>query len=263
MKALPLVSILIICYNQEKFIVDAVQSALGQNYENLEVVVADDASTDATQDLVLDLKKIYGDKLVVHFNKKNVGITHNSNIALEKCSGDLIAFMGGDDVILPEKILRQVEWFKQDDLRVLCGHDVEWIDADSVSLGVHTSKFIPMCYGEGASAFIRNGPIFSATSVMVRRDRIPAYGFHPWLSVVSDWKMWLDVIGVTGLYGYIPGVWAQYRRHSKNVTGKLSLIIIRDIFLTAGLALWDFRGRYLQDWVVYFISRLVKKCIRR
>ena len=65
MKAPPLVSILIVCYNQEDYIVDAVLSALGQDYENLQVVVADDASTDATQDLLLKAMPILALKLTI------------------------------------------------------------------------------------------------------------------------------------------------------------------------------------------------------
>jgi len=260
----PFVSVLIISYNQEQFIREALVSALEQDYENLEVVVADDASTDATQDIIRELAQRYPQRLKPIFNPQNAGITANSNIGLRQCSGELIAFMGGDDVLLPGKIARQVAWFAQEDeRRVLCGHNVDWIDAEGASLGIHTSDLVPLRAGLGASGFIKNGTPYTAASVMVRRSRIPAYGFHPSLPVVSDWKLWIDVIGTDGTYGYIPGIWARYRRHDGNVTAKLNWKVTRDVLLTAVLSLWHLHGRYIKDWAHYFLVRPLAKRMRR
>lgn len=255
----PLVSVLVICYNQERYIKEALTSALEQDYDNLEVVVADDASTDNTQQIIRELGKDHPEKLKMYFNPKNLGITANSNVGLKHCRGEFVAFMGGDDVLLPGKISRQVEWFSQDDSRVLCGHDVEWIDQNGALLGIRTSELVPISSGRGASGFIKHGTPFAATSVMVRRSRIPEYGFHPALPVVSDWKLWIDVIATHGSYGYIPGIWAQYRRHRDNVTAKLSWKITRDVLLTAVLSLWHFHGRYLINWAQYFFVRPIAK----
>jgi len=259
----PFVSILIISYNQEKFIREALVSALEQDYENLEVVVADDASTDATQDIIRELAQRFPQRLKPVFNPHNAGITANSNIGLRQCSGELIAFMGGDDVLLPGKIARQVAWFAQDVRRVLCGHDVDWIDAEGALLGIRTSDLVPLHDGRGAAKFIRHGTPYTAASVMVRRSRIPAYGFHSSLPVVSDWKLWIDVIGTDGTYGYIPGIWAQYRRHRDNVTAKLNWKVTRDVLLTAVLSLWHLHGRYIKDWAHYFLVRPLAKRMRR
>lgn len=259
----PKVSILVISYNQERFIREALESALEQDYENLEVVVADDASRDATQAIIRELAQRYPQRLKPVFNPHNVGITANSNIGLRQCSGEFVAFMGGDDVLLPGKIARQVAWFAQDGRRVLCGHDVEWIDENGAQLGVLTSDLVPLHAGQGAARFIRHGTPYTAASVMVRRSRISDYGFHPALPVVSDWKLWIDVIGTDGIYGHIPGVWAQYRRHSANVTARLNWKITRDVLMTAWLSLWHLRGRYLKDWLHYFLLRPLRKNIYR
>lgn len=259
LKNSPLVSILIISFNQEKFIRQALESALGQDYKNLEVVISDDASTDGTQDIIQEVRQLFPHRLRVTINPTNQGITANSNLGLKQCKGELVAFMGGDDVLLPGKIVNQVEWFMQNDKRVLCGHDVEWIDTTGKSLNLKTSELIPMQQGRGAGGFIKNGTPFSAVSVMVRRDRIPEYGFHPALPTVSDWKLWIDVVGTQGVYGYIPGVWAYYRRHSDNVTARLSWQVVRDILLTAVLSVWHLRGKYLQYWLYYFLVRPLLK----
>lgn len=259
----PKVSILVISYNQESFIREALESALAQDYVNLEVVVADDASRDGTQAIIRELAQRYPQRLKPIYNPHNVGITANSNIGLRACSGDLIAFMGGDDVLLPGKIALQVAWFDEDGRRVLCGHDVMWIDENGAPLGLRTSDLVPISAGRGAAKFIRHGTPYTAASVMVRRSRIPPYGFHPSLPVVSDWKLWLDVIGTDGVYGYVPGVWAQYRRHDANVTAQRNWKITRDVLMTAWLSLCDLRGRYLKDWLHYFLLRPLRKRLYR
>jgi len=263
MTKFPRVSVLVISYNQESYIREALESALEQDYANLEVIVADDASRDGTQGIIRELAQQYPQRLMPVFNPSNVGITSNSNIGLAHCSGELIAFMGGDDVLLPGKIARQVEWFKVDPNRVLCGHNVDWIDAEGKSLGIRSSDMVPLQTGCGASGFIRHGTPFAATSVMVRRSRIPARGFHPSLPVVSDWKLWIDVIGTDGCYGHIPGVHARYRRHRDNVTARPNRRITRDVLMTAWLSLVDMRGRYLKDWLHYFLLRPLRKGLYR
>ncbi|RMH41572.1 MAG: glycosyltransferase [Gammaproteobacteria bacterium] len=259
----PLVSVLVITHNQEKYIREALESALEQDYPNLEVVVADDASNDNTPAIIHELAYRYPQRLKPVFNQANLGITANSNIGLRACSGEFIAFMGGDDVLLPGKITRQVSWFAQDDRRVLCGHDVEWINSSGEPIGIRSSDLVPLTGGLGASGLIRDGNPFAATSVMVRRSRIPAYGFHPALPVVSDWKLWIDVIGMDGVYGYISGVYAQYRRHESNVTGRWNWLVARDIFMTAWLSLRDLQGRYFLDWLHFFLTRPMRKRLPR
>ena len=259
----PLVSVMIISYNQEHFIREAVESALLQAYDNLEVVVSDDASKDATPAILKELAQRYPQRLRLILNPVNHGITANSNIGLQHCSGEFIAFMGGDDLLLPGKIEAQMAWFAEDERRVLCGHDVEWVDARGGLLNMRTSDRIPLRAGFGASGFIRYGSLYAATSVMVRRSRIPAYGFHPALPVVSDWKLWLDVIEKDGAYGFVPGIHAHYRRHDNNITLRPNWPVTRDVFMTAWLSLWHFHGCYMMNWAYYFIFGLVRRRLQR
>lgn len=255
----PFVSILIVSYNQERYIEEAIASAASQDYGDLEVVVADDASTDATPECIRAMAARYPPGRVVPiFNPRNLGITGNSNVGLRQCRGELVAFMGGDDVLLPGKIIRQVEWFSKDGRRVLCGHDADWIDENGTPTGVRSSNRRRLAAGRGLSGMIRRGNLFPATSVMVRRERIPQYGFDMALPVVSDWKLWLDVIGPDGEYGYIAGVWALYRRHAGNISKGISWAFVRDVSLTALKTSWQSRGKVSLDWLEYCYC-----CLRR
>ena len=128
--AAPLVSIVILTYNEERWVEEAVRSAVGQDYPRLEVLVADDASTDGTAAIVSRIADEFPDRVAPMLGEENVGVTRNCNRALRACNGRYVAFCGGDDALLPGKIRAQVEWLKGDEERVLCTHDVEIVDED-------------------------------------------------------------------------------------------------------------------------------------
>lgn len=212
--ASPLVSIWVIAYNQEGYIAEALQSALDQDYPNLQIVVSDDASTDRTPAIIADMAKRHPDHIVPILNVVNRGITANSNIALRRCEGVYIAFMGGDDVLLPGKISAQVGWLEASPNRVLCGHQVEVFYEDG-SMSHPLTRHLPE--GQGPEHVLRDGS-FGATSVMVRADRLPTNGFDERLPSVSDYMLYIDILASGGEFGFVPGTLARYRKHNANVT---------------------------------------------
>lgn len=212
----PKVSVLIVSYNQENFIEESVRSAADQDYENLEVVVSDDASSDRTQDLIAELRAEYPPgRIVALLNNDNVGVTPNCNRALRACSGEFVAFSAGDDVFLPGKIQAQIDWFAADPERVLCGHQAE-VFYDDGSRPPHPLPN-PLRTGSGADSFIRHGG-FGAVTVMVRAGALPPQGFEEALPLVSDYMLWVEVLAHGGEYGFVPGTFARYRRHGSNMS---------------------------------------------
>ena len=107
----PLVSVLIGTYNRAQLLPRAVNSVLRQNYDNLEIIVVDDASTDSTSQVV----KAFGDSRVKYIrHKQNKGIAAVSNTAFEHCKGEFIALLGDDDEWTEEnKLHKQVQVFTE------------------------------------------------------------------------------------------------------------------------------------------------------
>ncbi|MDC3391620.1 glycosyltransferase [Candidatus Thioglobus sp.] len=210
----PKVSIHIVSYNQKDYIAEAIESAVSQDYLNLEVVISDDASTDGTAEIVLKYQKLYPQRIFAIFNKQNMGISKNANHALKSCTGKYIAFQGGDDVLLPGKISAQVSWFEQDENRVLCGHQVEVFYQDGLQKShLRTKKLAAGC---GAKEIILNGT-YGATSIMLRASELPIGGFNETI-IVSDLMLWIETVARGGEFGFVDGTLAKYRRHSSNVT---------------------------------------------
>jgi glycosyltransferase involved in cell wall biosynthesis len=210
----PKVSLSIITFNQIEFVRNTFDAALAQNYESYEIVVADDKSTDGTADVILDYANRFPDVIKPVLGNVNLGVTGNSNRALKACKGELIAFQGGDDILMPGKIRAQVEWFCKNPRAVLCGHDVE-----KLNIVTGESKIITVpSRGIGPRNFIEQGCLFPATSVMVRKSALPVWGFREELPVVSDTMLWIETLMSNGSYGAIKGVFAQYLKHGGNIT---------------------------------------------
>jgi len=105
----PLVSILMPCYNAEKFLRYSLESILNQDYNNLEIICIDDGSTDGTYDLLKDYSSA-DTRIVIIKNEKNVGLISSLNHALTFVNGEFFARMDADDYCLPERITKQVHY---------------------------------------------------------------------------------------------------------------------------------------------------------
>ena len=104
-----MVSVIIPTYNRENFIKKALDSVIAQTYLNFEVIVMDDGSTDNTREVVDG----YNNKKISYFYQENRGIAGARNAAINKSSGDYIAFLDSDDYWLPEKLERQMALFHE------------------------------------------------------------------------------------------------------------------------------------------------------
>lgn len=106
----PLVSIIIPVYNGANFMREAIDSALAQTYENIEVIVINDGSTDGGE--TDRIAKSYGDK-IRYFSKPNGGVATALNLGIEKMNGEYFSWLSHDDVYLPDKVNNQVQMLEK------------------------------------------------------------------------------------------------------------------------------------------------------
>lgn len=236
------VSIVIVAYRQEAFIEEAVRSALAQDHPDVEVIVADDASPDATVERLVPLVREHSDRLRVVRGEENAGITANHNRGLRAARGEFVALQGGDDVLLPGKVSAQVAWFREQPRRVLCGHPVEIFESATGAVLSERGWPYPVMGGVGAEAIVRHGVPFGGTAAMLRRDALPAHGLDERLPVAADWWLYIETVGLAGEWGSVPASLARYRRHGAGVTqvgavrSLLQQLAAEDCFLTLALA---------------------------
>ncbi len=221
----PKVSVFFITYNHEKFVRASLDSLLSQSFQDFEVVIGDDASTDGTKEILMEYQRRYPDKIDLVLNKTNVGVTANSNLILARCRGEYVCFLAGDDIYYPEKLRLQVQAMDRVADSILSYHDIEVFDSDSGS----TLRFFnrgPNSYrGEVggtqliAKRLVQKGVFMGAVSIMVRRDALPPWLFDDRVRVASDWLMWIDICARNhGKVLFLDEVLARYRKHQGGVS---------------------------------------------
>lgn len=105
MKTNPLVSVVINCFNGERFLKEAIDSVYAQTYTNWEIIFWDNCSTDHTAEIA----KSYGEKVRYFRAEKTTPLGEARNLAMQQAQGEFIALLDSDDVWLPEKLSKQVE----------------------------------------------------------------------------------------------------------------------------------------------------------
>lgn len=220
-KEQPLVSVAIVTYNQKEFLTECIESVLSQDYTNIELVIADDGSTDGTDTMLRYYENKYPGKFIVKLAEKNQGITKNCNLAHFECSGKYIAWTGGDDIMLPGKIRKQVEFMERNPECNICYHNVEIFESETNRvLGYFNTS--SNAYEGGIATAIKFGTFNCASSNMVRKKNTPANGFDERIPIASDWLYWVECLNNRGTINYINEILGKYRRHSKSVTSSSS-----------------------------------------
>ena len=106
----PLVSIIMNCYNGEKYLKESIKSIINQTYKNWELIFWDNVSSDNSKDLISK----YLDKRIKYFYSKNFYKLYKSrNLAIENASGKFISFLDTDDIWEKDKIEKQINFFNQ------------------------------------------------------------------------------------------------------------------------------------------------------
>ena len=218
---LPLVSVAIITYNQKSFLEECIESVLTQDYANLEIVVADDGSTDGTNEMLLQYQVKYPDKFIIKLAEQNQGITKNCNLAHFACSGKYIAWMGGDDIMLPGKISKQTAFMELNTECKISYHNVEVFNSETGKLLSYFNNRTNSYEGD-ISRIIKFGAFFCASATMVRRENTPVNGYDERIPVASDWLYWVECLADGGKINYLNDVLGKYRKHNYNISGKQS-----------------------------------------
>ncbi len=127
-----LVSVIMPSYNTADYIADSIKSVISQTYQNWELIIVDDCSTDNTDDIV----SYFSDNRIKYMkNKKNMGAAATRNRALREAKGEWIAFLDSDDLWLPNKLEKQINFMKSNGY-VFSYHNYEKIDENNENLNV-------------------------------------------------------------------------------------------------------------------------------
>ena len=142
----PLVSVVVPAYNAERTITRAIQSALHQDYQLVEVIVADDCSTDATREVV---RQLQDPRIAFLPSSVNCGAASTRNRGIRHATGTYVAFLDADDEWLPGKLSRQVHLMEQHPNACVATCDCLFFDGSGLPKETFFQQRIP-CDGENA-----------------------------------------------------------------------------------------------------------------
>ena len=135
-KGFPLVSFCLCVFNQEDFIREAVEGALNQDYPNLEIIISDDCSTDRTWEIITEIIANHTEKnIILNRNRKNLGLsTHINKIYYQLTSGDYVALAAGDDISLPDRVSKTMDFLMKNNEVCAVSSNLRLIDSNSIEI---------------------------------------------------------------------------------------------------------------------------------
>src|SRR5918995_5503317 len=221
------VSVIVPIYNQAPFIRETVESVLGQDYANVELVLSDDGSTDGTQDILREYTARDPERVKVVASERNTGIAGAFNRALDAHTGEYIAWLGGDDVMLPGKLSRQVAILESRPGAIGCCHDAEVFDSAS---GRVYGRFTEVYNGRrgvrdgGVELLLDPAYLMLPSTMMVRSSAVGDLRFDPRIRITNDWLFDIELFQRGSIVG-LDDVLARYRRHQSNATSQVSDVL--------------------------------------
>jgi glycosyltransferase involved in cell wall biosynthesis len=205
-------------HNEERFLAEAVESVLSQSFGDFELLISDDGSSDATPALAHSFAEADPRVRVVR-GEHNQGKPFALNRALELRRGELIAWLDGDDVMLADKLERQVAALDADAQAAGCSHDAEMFDSDSGEVIGRFSRVVngtPLRSG-GIEMWFDPTYKMLPSATMIRASLCPPGGFDERLTFTNDWLFDIEVFR-RGRCVALDDVLVRYRRHSENFT---------------------------------------------
>jgi len=258
----PLVSIVIVSYNQVDFIDLALESCVRQadDYPALEIVVADDGSSDGTREAVARWVHNHPTMVRLVGETVNRGIAANFNAGLEAASGTYLAWLGGDDIMLPGKIAKQVALLERDPTASGCYHDAEVFSwPENETLGTFSRLYGGRAFSvdrvDGRRMLDPRVQMLPST-LLLRRDRMPAafdgrFRFH------NDYIFDFEMIATSGPYVRMDGVYARYRKHSRSIgrDEKVRATVLEENLMALGLLTARFPGyaKHIRRRAAYYL----------
>ena len=207
----PTVSVLMPVYNAARYLAEAVDSILGQTFADFEFLIVDDGSTDRS--LTILQRYAARDRRIRLTSRPNTGYTVALNELLRLARGELVARMDADDVALPERLLRQVDYLRAHPDVVCVGTAVQLVDEG----GRYLRDGHPgMDHAEIQERALAGDCPLTHPSVMMRRAAVEAVGgYHAEFQPAEDLDLWLR-LGEVGRLTNLPEVLMKYRQHPRS-----------------------------------------------
>lgn len=212
--SMPLVSVIIPCYNHGKYLPDAIQSVYSQNHPQIEIIVVDDGSIDNTRSVCLEHPK------VTYIYQQNSGLSAARNTGIKHSKGEYLVFLDADDWLLDKAVSNNLEVLLKDaDIAFVSGgHQVCYEDN-------HHSKIVQYEVNENHYCRLLEGNYIGMhATVMYRRWVFDTFMFDTSLPYCEDYDFYLRIARKYKVSHHTKLI-AAYRMHSNNMSANQSIML--------------------------------------
>ena len=217
----PLVTVVIPCYNHERYIASCVQSVLGQTHDNIQLIAIDDGSSDESPQILEKLRDLHH----FHYERQhNQGLASTLNRGIDLAKGHYFCVLGSDDMMLPDKTQKQLSYMQMNPRVGICGGNHLVIDGNG-SIIDRNQRFPPTRQLHFDDIFLSRLPSIAASTMMIRTDLIRAIGGYNPNIPLEDVYMWLKLTAKGHTITALNDVLIYYRKHAENTRKNLSYML--------------------------------------
>ena len=206
-------SVVVPANNAERYISEAIESVLNQTFEDYELIIVNDGSTDRTEDIILDYQKM--DPRIIYLkNEENLRICRTLNRGLEAARGDYIARMDADDWSYPARLEKQLDYMRNNPDVVLVGSFIHVADGD---MNVLNTRSYPLTDREIRSTLLKYSTFAHPVVMYKRQEALKCGKYDPSLYDSEDYDFYFR-IGRHGKFANLPETLLKLRTHKKSVS---------------------------------------------
>lgn len=183
---MPNISVIMGVYNCEKTLSESIDSLIGQNFNNWNLILCDDGSTDNTYEIAKKYHDRMPNKIVLLQNEKNCGLNYTLNRCLSVATGDYIARMDGDDICSPDRFEKEVSVLENEPDIAIVSTDMAYFDESGIWGRISHPEY------PSERDFLKGTP-FCHAPCMVRKsayDAVKGYTVSDKLLRVEDYHLW-------------------------------------------------------------------------
>lgn len=252
-----LVSVVVTSYNYQKYIKDTIISVLNQTFKDWEMIVIDDASTDASVKIIQELTK-NDSRVKLIQNSENIGLKNSIKKALKEASGEWIAFLESDDLWREDYLEKKTALINE-------GRHFGFIFNDVELFGNTVYKTFPKVKGKFPRsmfyAFGISNPVLTMSSVMVKKNLLELIDFNTPIDKLLDWYIYIQLARLTDFY-YLSAKLTKWRQHEKSYISKNEKCKFKFANISAYLKILKKEPFNLKLWI-FIIFAAAGMCIKR
>lgn len=266
----PLVSIIVVTYNSSEYVLETLESAMAQTYQNIELIVSDDCSTDNTVEICREWIEENKGRFVrteLMTVEKNTGIAPNCNRGIIAAKGEWVKLIAGDDILLDECISTGVTFIKTHiGTKIFASNVKKFVSNHKIDTFEYTHLENDLFFLESNTAqnqfkiILQKSPIYAPSVFISKYLLILNNGFDESIPFMEDYPFWIKTLQNGIKIDFLPEITVGYRFYENSITGNNKQKIFNSFYKQYYIfqkeytfKFLNFRQRFNQRYI-YFVK---------